>query len=337
MTIKLIIEKTAGDIKVVNPIEIEIPENKIVVFVGLNSTLKSITARSIGPDQWKPKLSDLGLKYKIEYSKNGIKSKIDYNEWLCKYAMDSRLVLREWLRIFDSFYETIKNLEALKNSIDDERIKEELSQYIAQLIDHHTGLVKIPNDYLDLKRQADTFKLSTLFNILYNEVLNEVIDKIKELGEEINTNNLLPMDVEIFDEPRGEKWIKVWDRRFNREISKQNLSSSIASILLFKYVITLLANVEYERRILIIEEPEEAMAPPQQILLIKYLENILERSKDLNIGENYIIITTHSPYIALSGKKRVVSYYFKIIQNEFHVEKAIPRKPFILGDLLLLP
>ncbi|OYT37408.1 MAG: hypothetical protein B6U89_07315 [Desulfurococcales archaeon ex4484_58] len=335
--LKLLIKRSKRDspFKVRNKIELIFEENKSTIFVGLNASLKSITARSLG--KWKPNLESIGISYEVIYND---RTQYDPGEWLLDIIEDSRLILRAWLkseetlsiinRYIEGWKSTIEGQSDLRSMIEEfNKVSKQLENLLNEL-----GLSFV-NNYLRLKKGLDTSKFSQIMNIL-ETTKKEVLEKIKGFGEELTIENLLPLDVEVMGEPYyGMEWIVMRDLRNKMKIKRETISSSVASALLFKYVAAFLSNVEYEKKLIIIEEPEEALAPLQQVLFMLFLDKTLSNSEELDIGENYVVITTHSPYIALAPRNKR-TYYFSIVDRTLKIEESIPRKPFILGEYLLL-
>lgn len=78
------------------------------------------------------------------------------------------------------------------------------------------------------------------------------------------------------------------------------------------------------------EEPEEAMTPLQQIA---YVETLKALAREMP-GENYVVLTTHSPYIA--GTSDQPSYYFSFENGKFTCEPTTIPPPMAKADALLL-
>jgi predicted ATP-dependent endonuclease of OLD family len=87
-------------------------------------------------------------------------------------------------------------------------------------------------------------------------------------------------------------------------------------------------------KILIVEEPEEAMSPPQQVLFMMFIRKALDEVKRLMPDKPiFIVITTHSPYITTSVSD-VDTYYF-YFDRERKIFTAIstpPTRPFIYAE-----
>ncbi|MCC6016453.1 MAG: ATP-binding protein [Desulfurococcaceae archaeon] len=115
------------------------------------------------------------------------------------------------------------------------------------------------------------------------------------------------------------------------------ISTSVSSMLLFK--VLALAMAVPKPKLIFVEEPEYALAPIQQVILARFIEEVLNRAREL--GHNtYIILVTHSPYIAL-GMRRAENtkvYYFMYSKRKgkFKAEEAWPAREFALASLLML-
>lgn len=83
-------------------------------------------------------------------------------------------------------------------------------------------------------------------------------------------------------------------------------------------------------RVFIVEEPEEEMTPLQQVA---YVETLKKLAAEIP-GENYVVLTTHSPYIA--GVSDQPSYYFSYENDRFTCRPATVAPPMTKADALLL-
>jgi hypothetical protein len=72
------------------------------------------------------------------------------------------------------------------------------------------------------------------------------------------------------------------------------------------------------------------MTPLQQIAYVETLKTLAREMP----GENYVVLTTHSPYIA--GASDQSSYYFSFENGKFTCESAIISPPMSKADALLL-
>lgn len=149
----------------------------------------------------------------------------------------------------------------------------------------------------------------------------------------LEPEDLDPLDVTpLGDEHRP---FIVEDRRLNKLIELTSVSSSVASLLTIKILLYALSSLEEKPKLIVIEEPEEALAPPQQVVFTKALQRLVNYAyKKFNII-SYIIVTTHSPYIAytLAGKSRLYYVYYERGQG-FTTNENLPFSVFALAHYL---
>lgn len=351
-TLTLKIKKTNedSDIIVNNDQEIALSNDRPTILIGLNASLKSIIARtflegmfsekykqtfnkiSLGtqtfPDEstvkryLKPTLSTLGVNYEISY-----KGELG-ESLLLDYIADSRIVLRSFFVVNDK----IKNLvDIIKNELNDR------SEFVLPLIDEIIGKMGFDfvRKYVCLKGEVDANSLTEM-----NNILSQLIKSAsKEL--EIDETELMPLDVEITgkcsDITRNDFAVHIRDKRFKKKIEAHHVSTSVSSFLLIKYLTIVLSNANYDSKIIIIEEPEQAMAPPQQVLFMKILEEMLRYTVEgQNIGKAFVLLTTHSPYISLVNVP-ANHYFISLNKNkELKVVEGDAGSTFLMANLLRL-
>lgn len=338
MASKLLLRAKGNNIDV----EVEVEAWKPLVLVGLNASLKSATARTftalckektIGPT-----LEDYGAKCEIKLGDGDD----DCEHWLYSVVEDARVSLRSFLsqqKLVDRIHDDIEGLlDVAPKEITEyvEAVRDEINSFISRLL---FGFVM---SYAELKKLSNLGVLRNMLQVLEDNI-SEVVKSFKKIygdkAGEVTPENLLPLDVEvILPKSRREDVykIQVFDKRLNIHLDSRLASSSIASMLLFKYVALFLSVTSYTHKLLVIEEPEEALAPLQQVLFARYLEGALEVAEKLApYCKVFVVITTHSPYMAL-GLRRATHYYMKYVDNVFKAERGVPHRPFSLGDLALL-
>lgn len=350
LTLKIKKTNEDSDIIVNNDQEIALSNDRPTILIGLNASLKSIIARtflegmfsekykqifnkiSLGtqtfPDEstikryLEPTLSTLGVNYEISY-----KGELG-ESLLLDYIADSRIVLRSFFVVNDK----IKSLvDIIKNELDDR------SEFVLPLIDEIIGRMGFDfiRKYVCLKGEVDANSLTEMNNILSQ--------LIKSASKELETDEteLMPLDVEITgkcsDITRNDFAVHIRDKRFKKKIKAHHVSTSVSSFLLIKYLTIILSNANYDSKFIVIEEPEQAMAPPQQVLFMRILEEMLKYMKrEQKIGKAFILITTHSPYISLANVP-ANHYYVELDKNgKLSVIEKEPGKTFLMGDILRL-
>jgi len=75
---------------------------------------------------------------------------------------------------------------------------------------------------------------------------------------------MLPLDVEVVVSGEGEKKLIAVDRRMGEQIDEVMVSTSVSSMLLFK--VLALAMAVPKPKLIVVEEPEYALAPIQQVM-----------------------------------------------------------------------
>lgn len=311
--------------------ELKIRPYHPTIFVGLNSTLKSYVARTI--TDIRPNLRDIATEVNLEIAGEEVKCSENAE---CLHIEDFRLSLRKVLSYRDEIRKKIEDLSAFHAFLAESQAKD-FSQEINELKEYIDGMLfGILSDYCDLKLKANLylyFRLEALFSRVLSDLVNEIKGSVK--ADEINEANLFPLKVEVIcDEERD---VKVEDVRLGVRFDSSKVSSSIASAMLFNIYKAFLAMESRKKyRILVIEEPEESMAPPQQALFSRFIEATLNELKG-ELPPVFVIITTHSPYIPGSFSKDIAdTYYFRFDpgSKKFKANKSPPSRPFIFAEVL---
>jgi hypothetical protein len=339
-------------------IEGSVPAYKPVVFIGFNATLKSLTARLIYA-----KLVDTGkisvplttIRYSevldtlktldpsIEVTVEGPST----NELIGMIVQDSRVAMRRYLEIQEGVkyhYSNIRrSVEKLRET--HQELAEAVISSLAHLRDAILDIsMPLLNLYCKLKRQSilDLELLPEYYSVL-RKVVEDTVKTLKEEThrEEVSSESILPLRIEACEEVQGavggeyefEFKLSVEDTRLKKTVPLYSVSTSISSLMLFKLIMLALSLTRPV--FMVIEEPEYALAPVQQVILARFIEKALEAARKSGVQPIYVIITTHSPYIAV-GFKEPVTFYFKYAKNAFTNEKTWPVRLFGLASMLLM-
>jgi len=303
----------------IEPFEIELASGNVVSFVGYNATLKSLTARALLYELCRTADKHIDfiarLEARAESAVKALKLELfDVPKDALPYLVDDyRLSLRAYLSTLQS---AINNLRSYAGGISDERIRD----LILNELDALEGSLQ-PQlfDYFDMKEMHDLTLLLRASKIFER--------KLKEMAEKTSVENnlLLPLDVEI-----ARSYYDVRDKRLgDKSVPLSLVSTTVAAILLWKLTLYFFS-IPSSARVFVVEEPEEAMTPLQQIA---YVETLKALAKEMP-GENYVVLTTHSPYIA--GASDQPSYYFSFENGKFNCEPATIPPPMAKADTLLL-
>ena len=163
-------------------------------------------------------------------------------------------------------------------------------------------MIPLCSRYLSAKLRAYSRLQAELLHTLYEEA-----ERLAEKIGVIAVEDILSLDVEIYGEPGSDKWLKVRDERINRDIALNHVSSALAAVLMLKHLISALADAQHPKKLVVVEEPEEASAPVQQVLFSRFIERAL---REEDVGEVYLVITTHSPFIAYSFSNPRLYYFY---------------------------
>lgn len=334
----------------ITEISIELEAFRPIIFIGFNNTLKSITARVICASLYRSRLITSTIPErnwevyldKIITLSNGVYPSIELadevrekiKDMLGIIIEDSRVSMRKYLEIEGSLSDEIEGFrKTIKRYVESTHVNDVLQRFdnIIDIILYNITL-NIAYVYQQLKSQASLMKFVEYGNIL-KSIIREVLNEFKEIkSDEIFEENLLPLDVEVVFQKQP--LVKVKDLRTGESIPVGTVSTSISSMLLFK-LFTLAMSIEVPK-LIIIEEPEYALAPLQQIIFTRLIENSLIKSRDHGDPPTYVILITHSPYIAVGFENPKV-YYFRYAQSlrKFISEEAWPAKQFALATSLL--
>lgn len=318
----------------------------ITVFAGLNATFKSIAARTFlihGIDD-KKGLEEFFPTF-IDLKEDGVEIEfISEHESIVKNARkllipDYRLFIRSFLIIKENFMAMFKIIN--KCIFDAERIGwhqccdciEDTNSLLLDVLSK-TAL-KFFKDYASTKSQASIDIVAKLWKELDN-VLKQIVKKfpMEFSNIDIARKSIMPIRIVklIVDDYGFPSDLSIEDTRFSKEIRIGTISTSVIAPILFEFVTAYLSSGG--DKILVIEEPEESMTPIQQVVFAKYLEAIVKKSMKMTRTRTYVIVTTHSPYIAYAFSKEVPIKYFGFSENKILVEDK-PMKSFALGDLAL--
>jgi len=203
------------------------------------------------------------------------------------------------------------------------------------------GLFGIVSKYCDCIERHDD-DVYVRLRIVLDNVKSEIEAKLRRIEtskvRDVSIDNVLPINVNIdckgFKERRRLE-IDVRDYRLGKKISVEHVSSAIAAITTLKLIMCFLSMLtDRQFKILVVEEPEEAMSPPQQVLFMMFIRKALDEVKRLVPDKPvFIVITTHSPYITTSVSD-VDTYYFYFDRERkiFTAISAPPTRPFIYAE-----
>lgn len=318
---------------------VRVETHRPTVIAGLNSTLKSLTAKAIAytilvnymtksEESFKLMKKDLLEEYfrLTPITVNLIEGSLNQDEFIGLLLEDYRIVTRfvisrlgeELNKVEESLLSDI--LLYIEDKDQRKYVEDEIKKKFQKLKYVINPLV---NDLLELKIMSIDRKLKRNFEILY-DIVNKVCDEFKE---ELKPSDVLPLEVSIIAPEK----IYVRDTRLEVEVSSEAVSTAIASALQF-LIITYAFATKHNNRVIIVEEPEESMTPIQQVTFMRYLSTLM---KDYG-GMNIVIVTTHSPYIAFATDSinHIALYDYK--EKLFKiVESDIPRS-FTYADILLV-
>lgn len=288
-------------------------------FIGYNATLKSLTAKALLHELCRT--ADLSIRFvkrletRTEDAAKVLKVDVyDAPEGALLYLVDDyRLALRAYFSVMEN---VIKELRGVANTIADEKAKEIALGLLDEL---EYNLAPQLKDYIEMKEHED----GELF-----DKAQEIAERVlKSVSEEVALDNalLLPLYIEVT--PRQPI---VRDRRLKSERVPLNLvSTTVAAALLWGLTIRFFS-MPASARVFVVEEPEEAMTPLQQVA---YVEALKALAREIP-GENYVVLTTHSPYIA--GASDQPSYHFSFESGRFTCSLASIPLPMAKADALLL-
>jgi len=334
-------------------IKVALEPHKPVIFIGFNNTLKSITARmiiailasqgliddswSLPERNWQEYLSKIvtslseGSSPVIEVAEAVKEKKLGYI-----LIEDSRVALRKYLETREQYHSAIDELQRKINKIDLIQLRSDITrgfETVESIVNEISlGIASI---YSALKLKA-YMRSSALYIRMLEDIVKDITKSLyKDVQrEELVEENMLPLDVEVEIDECGEKRVTVIDTRTHEQISEVAISTSVSSMLLFK-TLALAMSIPIPK-LVVIEEPEYALAPLQQIVLARFIGASLSKAKELG-HTTYMILVTHSPYIAL-GVENAKVYYFMYSPKErkFVAEESWPAREFALASLLML-
>jgi hypothetical protein len=303
----------------VEPFEIELASGRVVSFIGYNATLKSLTAKALLHELCRT--ADLSIRFvkrletRTEDAAKVLKVDVyDAPEGALLYLVDDyRLALRAYFSVVENM---IKELRGIADTIADGKAKETALGLLDEL---EYNLAPQLRDYVEMKEHED----GELF-----AKAQEIAERaLKSVSEEVALDSalLLPLYIEVT--PR--EYI-VRDRRLKGgRIPLNIVSTTVAAALLWGLTIRFFS-IPASARVFVVEEPEEAMTPLQQVA---YVEALKALAREIP-GENYVVLTTHSPYIA--GASDQPSYHFSFENGRFTCSPASVPLPMAKADALLL-
>jgi len=341
----------ASESEDVKAFEVRIEAGRPTIIVGYNATLKSAIARSFvycrestrAYELLGPTLQELGIEFTLsdpDLPCNTLKG----------FVPDSRLVFRSVIvGLAERYEEILRNIKIIKTFISGDearRIESELNAIESGLNESLKVMgLKFLDDLEEFKRRASS-KVVCEVRRVFDETLDEIVRELREKYEvQISPEAIVPLEIvemrwrELSPRVRVRMpEIRIWDKRLKREVVVTNVSSSIIASLLHEYLIYFLSIPQ--TKILVIEEPEEAMTPLQQVFTMKFLVKALQQMDRVFGVDTYVVITTHSPYIAFAERDAVNLYFarYEVVEGEkgkIVIDEEKPHRPFLLADLLL--
>ena len=337
------------------------------IIAGFNATAKSIIARTIyalaknNGDElrrlWRDKgAAKICLSTRFgapcyDSSSDTLKDPLKDNVVYAELLPDSRIFMREAYSIIDVFreYGIIEGmLDRICNEIPGElgepysSLHDECRKAVSRLKQNTKSLEKaafvLVRKLKALKQSSnddDLIKLKQVYREVMRKAIGIVNDALRKIGEEdIRPEDLDPFEISLL--PWSENEIRVVDKRFGSKdfIRLDTLSTSIASYLSIQVAMHVLSQ-PLDNILLVVEEPEEGLAPPQQYLF-SYLLGVFAQSLDKDVR---IIVTTHSPYVVYGAINTGATVYYSRYSWEkkgFVVARDRPYTIFALADKIAL-
>jgi hypothetical protein len=311
------------------------------ILTGFNATAKSILARTVyallrgDADEANRLWGGLNVKVSlstpfgsINYDGSEIYSERELRgEVFAELIPDSRLFLREALVNVGvyRFYEDIgiranklcREISSIAQHSEfgrfEMRLSEECEQVVEGLRDNneklrHTifSIIERIKEVKQSSREKDLTQILGVYDEVLKKAAKSINEVLEEAGEEpIDVSDLNPFEITVL--PGEEPRLEVVDKRFNsgKVVEPNKLSSSVAAYLSILLVMHVLSQPT-KAVVLVIEEPEEGLAPPQQYMFSYFLGKV---SKELN-KDIRIIVTTHSPYVVYAGLTTGATIYY---------------------------
>lgn len=302
-------------------VELVLEAGSVRAFTGFNATLKSASARAILLAlldlQLVTPLSEELLGDRLEGARGLVAAEVEGVEGgvLGYVVEDYRLVLRAYLQ-------SVKDkLEELRGEV--RRLEAPTGRSASEayrLIKEVEWLLSGSQDVLKLKESVDT-KLLSKAERLVEEVLGSVAERAG-----VRVEDVAPLHLTV----TGEGFI-VRDERLGSEVQVESVSSAVSSALLWELT-KLFFSVPAAARFLVVEEPEEAMSPLQQVAYARALERLAKEMP----GDNYAVVTTHSPYVAAALSAAPVYFRWDWDSKMYVAEESTLPPSFTLAELLLL-
>jgi hypothetical protein len=301
------------------PFEIELTSGRVTSFIGYNATLKSLTARALLHEL--SRTADLSIRFvkrletRTEDAAKVLKVDVyDAPGGALPYLVDDyRLALRAYFSVAEN---VIEELKGVASAIADEKVRETALGLLDEL---EYSLAPQLRDYIEMKEHED----GELF-VKAQEIAERAL---KSVCEEVALDSalLLPLYIEVTPHQSI-----VRDRRLKGgRVPLSLVSTTVAAALLWGLTIRFFS-IPASARVFVVEEPEEAMTPLQQVA---YVEALKALAREIP-GENYVVLTTHSPYIA--GASDQPSYHFLFENGRFTCSPASIPLPMAKADALLL-
>lgn len=319
-------------------IEIDIELKKTIVFIGNQSTGKSVLAKLIS----------------IFHSSSFIIGDISFEKLLEYYLLDSFLVKKSYIK-YESEYYNFEYKEK-KTSIDFGKYK--LKGITSEIIKNETFintnksnnseppivsnfkfsenyqhlLNKINNPlYIPAERSFTSYAIGSLAGLILNNILipKTILFFVSEF--EKARSILRNVDLKIlnikYEQKNGDDFVVLHDKT---EVLLKNSSSGYQSVVPLLMVIENNYKIEKHATTFVVEEPELNLFPEIQKKIIYYLtEKCSHINHELGL-QNELIITTHSPYTLTSINNLLLAFQTAKKTNKTEeIIKIIPQESWI--------
>ncbi len=312
-----LIVKNFGPIK-----EIDIELKKTMVFIGTQSTGKSVLAKliSIFKSHYlytnEASLSQFFEYYQI-YSFFQDNSFIEFNNEIFKIKITN--LNYELTFNNQKFSSDLLQFKGLKNNSDFITSKILIDKWFSNLL------------YIPAERSFTSYAIGSLAGLISNNILipKTILNFVSEFEKArtlLKSSNLDIFDIK-YEHKNGDDVVVLSNKT---EIFLKNCSSGYQSVIPLCMVIENKYKIEKQATTFVVEEPELNLFPEIQQKMIYYLvEKCCNKNVENNLS-NELIITTHSPYTLTSLNNLLLAFQTasKSGLND-EVIKVIPQKSWI--------
>ncbi len=333
--------------------------NKLTILVGYNSTFKSMIARtivqrlsgmdaSIDAKAYGKTLLDLGYDCFVEPSVTATSLMIPDFRVILRILFYSEPIVRDLREHSREARNMISKLvEEGRLSLKEAGVMERTLDLIEMFID--VIALRLLKEYERYRVRSTPSLLAKLIN-LRDELAKEMSEKmLKNYDELLAVGDILPLELWSYEVPyqskggrevpqsRGLPLLRIRDRRFDKVIEDMWFSSSIAALMLYELTTVFLSTPvpKDSWRLLVIEEPEETMAPIQQVHYMNFLDRAIKIADEMMKTNTLVVLTTHSPYIAFAADAKRYFLTYDRERGKIVIAEKGPHKPFVLADVLL--